>query len=362
VTGRRDLRTGVLAVSIAAAALAVGACGSNDSNSSGSGSSGGSAASGAKTGGEALTVGYSSKGTDQFQLVMQQQAIQHVKDAGFKALQPTTSQSDPGQQITDIHTLVSEGANAMLVAPGDSAAIGPAINFLNSKKVPVVALDSSPSTSKVAMVVRTDNVGAGATGCRLMGESLGGKGTVLALEGDPNSESGLDRANGFVKCMKKDFPGIKLIDRQMNWKTDLCAQIANSVLKSDKSIGGIYMASETICMAPVIAALKNAGRTAPAGQPGHVFTIGIDGSPFALKMVREGKLDVDLSQPLDLYAKYGVDYLKKAAGGTTFSPGTSDHGTKIVQDGTNLTDLLPVSVVTKKNATSDTLWGNAVKQ
>jgi ribose transport system substrate-binding protein len=352
VTARAELRKGIVATAVAAAALGVGACGSSDSGGGASTTAGGQA--------KGLTVGYSSKGSDQFQLVMQQQAIGHVKSAGFKALQPTSSQSDPGQQITDIRNLVSEGANAMLVSPGDSAAIAPAINFLNSRKIPVVALDSSPSTSKVAIVVRTDNYGAGATGCQLIGKELNGKGTVLALQGDYNSESGADRGNGFLKCMRSRFPGVKVIDRHMDWKTDLCSQIANSQLKSDRSIGAVYMASETICMAPVLAALKNAGRQAPAGQPGHVFTVGIDGSPFALKMVREGKLDVDLSQPLDLYAKYGVQYLKRAAGGASFSAGPTEHETKIVQDGNNLTDLLPVTVVTKDNASSKSLWGNAV--
>jgi ribose transport system substrate-binding protein len=337
-----------------AVALVVGACGSNGSGGSSGGSGGGSGA-------QALTVGYSSKGSDQFQLVMQQQAIDQVKAAGMKALQPTTSQSDPGQQITDVHNLVSEGANAMLVAPGDSAAIGPAIDFLNARQIPVVALDTSPSTSKVAIVVRTDNVGAGAAGCQQIGKALDGKGTALALQGDYNSESGLDRGNGFLDCMKKSFPGITVIDRHMDWKTDLCAQIASSQLKANASIGAIYMASETICMAPVLAALKNAHREAPAGQPDHVFTVGIDGSPFALQMVRAGKLDVDLSQPLDLYAKYGVQYLQQAAAGKTFHPGRTDHGTTIVQSGGNLTDLLPVTVVTKSNASSTALWGNAVK-
>jgi ribose transport system substrate-binding protein len=351
----RIRRCGVATLSAGAVALAVGACGSSDSGGSASGAS--------TTGASApkLTVGYSSKGSDQFQLVMQQQAVQQIKAQGLKGLQPTTSQSDPAQQITDIHNLVSGGAKGMLVAPGDSAAIGPAIQFLNTKKIPVVALDTSPTTSKVSIVVRTDNYQAGQAGCQHLGEWLKGKGTVLALQGAYTSESGKDRGDGFDDCMRNSFPDIKVIDRQMNWETDKCAQIANSQLTANKEIGGIYMASETICMAPVLSALKSSGRTAPAGQPGHVYTIGIDGSPFALKMVREGKLDGDLSQPLNLYAKYGVEYLKKAAAGQQFAAGPTDHGTKIVETGGNLTDLLPVTFVSKDNASSDELWGNAVK-
>ncbi|HEX7291709.1 MAG TPA: sugar ABC transporter substrate-binding protein [Conexibacter sp.] len=357
MTGRDHVAKGAVVAAIAALALTVGACGSNDSPGS---STGGSTTSDA--GGKRLTVGYSSKGSDQFQLVMQEQAIGQLEAAGLEALEPTSSQGDPGQQITDVRNLVSAGANAILVAPGDSAAIKPAVDFLNGKQIPVVALDSSPSTSRVAMVVRTDNVGAGAAGCELIGRALGGRGTALALQGDYNSESGLDRGNGFLDCMREKFPDIAVIDRHMDWKTDRCAQLANTELKAHDEIGAIYMASETICMAPVLAALKGAGRDAPQGEDGHVFTVGIDGSPFALKMVREGKLDADLSQPLDLYAKYGVDYLRRAADGETFRAGPTDHDTTVVESGPNLVDLLPVTVVTKDNASSDTLWGNAVEQ
>lgn len=335
--------------------LAVGATACGSSSSTGSGASGGH--SGATS---HLTVGFSSKGSDQFQLVMQQETVQALKKAGLKTLQPTQSQSDPGQQITDVHNLVSEGANAMLVSPGDSAAIGPAIDFLNTKHIPVVALDSSPTTAKVSVVVRTDNYAAGAEACKHMGAWLKGKGTVLALQGSYTSESGQDRGNGFDQCMRATFPHVKVIDRQMNWMTDQCSQIADTELKANRAIRGIYMASETICMSPVLSALKAAGREVPVGQPGHVYTIGIDGSPFALQMVRAGKLDADLSQPLNLYAKYGVTYLEKAAAGQTFHPGPTTHGTRIVKSGGNLTDLLPVTYVTKKNASSSALWGNDV--
>jgi ABC-type sugar transport system substrate-binding protein len=355
------LRTALASASIAAALLGLAACGSSSDDDSGATASSGGGGS-SETDQNDLKVGYSSKGSDQFQLVMQEQTIDAIEAAGLDALQPTTSNSDAGKQITDIRNLVSGGANSIIVAPGDSAAIAPAINFLNEKKIPVVALDSSPSTSKVAITVRTDNVQAGQAGCEKLGEWLDGKGTVLALQGDYNSESGMDRGNGFLDCMKSKFPDIKVVDRHMDWKTDKCSQIASTELKADKSIKGIYMASETICMAPVLSALKSSGRTAPAGDPNHVYTIGIDGSPFALQMVREGKLDGDLSQPLNLYAKYGVEYLQKAAAGETFKAGPSAHDTEIVQDGENLIDLLPVTFVDKSNASSKELWGNQVKK
>ena len=42
----------------------------------------------------------------------------------------------------------------------------------------------------------------------------------------------------------------------------------------------------------------------------HLYLISIDGTPFALKKVREGWLDAAISQPLNLYVKYGLAYCR----------------------------------------------------
>jgi ribose transport system substrate-binding protein len=334
--------------------VALAACGSGNSKSTTAQKSGSAT--------KKITVGYSNLGEDQFQLIEQQKAVQEIKKQGLTALPPVSANKDPGKQLSDIHTLVSQGANGIMVTPVDSAAIKPAINFLSSKGIPAVSIDISPQGSKVAMVVRADNLKMGADACKQMGTALHGKGTVLSLEGDYKTTNGHDRGEGFLQCMKGDYPGIKIIDRHMDWNTDKCASIANTILRTNKAINGVYMASDTICLAPVLSALKAAGRDAPVGAPGHVYMVSIDGSPFGLKMVRAGKLDALLSQPLDLYAKYGVDYLKRAAAGEKFKLGPTDHGSKIINDAGNLEDALPAPLVTKKNAADPSLWGNGVNQ
>ena len=97
--------------------------------------------------------------------------------------------------------------------PRDSDAIVPALNFAESKNVPVVAIDMGPAGGKAAMVVRADNIRMGADACALTGKALGGKGVVLSLMGDQATQNGRDRTSGFANCMKKDFPDIKVIEK-----------------------------------------------------------------------------------------------------------------------------------------------------
>ncbi len=345
-----------LAAVVAALALAVSACGGSDSGSGGSDTA--ASTSGARPSAD-LTLGFSNKASDQFVLTMQNLAVDQAEQAGMKTLQPVSASTDPGKQISDVQSLVSAGANAMIVVPQDSSAIKPALDFLASKDIPTVTLDTAPVGARVAMAVMADNVKMGEDACKQMGEWLRGSGTVLSMQGDYRTSTGRDRGVGFKRCMDAQFPGIEVIERPTYWDAARAADVANTTLKTNKDIDGVYMASDTVMLAPVLSALKSAGRDAKVGDPGHVYLVSIDGSPFGLEQIRAGRLDALLSQPLDLYAKYGVEYLQKASAGETFRAGPTDHDSRVVTISGNLTDLLPAPLVTARNATDPSLWGNS---
>lgn len=343
----------VLSALSAAAVLGVGltACGDDSSSSTTNGSTDAS--------GEEVKVGFSNKAADQFVLRMQDLAIEQIEAQGMSALQPVSAGSDPGKQVSDVQSLVSAGAQALVVVPQDSKAIKPALDFLESKDIPSVALDTAPIGAKTAMVVTADNVKMGEDACKQMGDWLKGEGTVLSMQGDYNTSTGRERGEGFKDCMDESFPNIEVIEKPTYWDSNKAAEAANTQLKANKDIDGIYMASDTVMLSPVLSALKAAGRDAKVGEPGHVYLITIDGSPYGLEQIRAGTLDALLSQPLDQYAEQGVSYLKQAYDGATFKVGPTDHDSRVVERDGNLTDLLPAPLVTAENASDTSLWGNA---
>jgi ABC-type sugar transport system substrate-binding protein len=346
-------RTSAIAALGAALVLTASAC----STFSSGGSSGGSGSSG--TG----KVGYSESFlTDPFQVQLVKQISQQAKKQGVDVLPATNANNDPGKQSTDIQTLLGEGVKGLILAPIDSDAISPAISQANAKNVPVVTVDKGPSAghAKAFMIVRANNVQMGQEACQAMGKALGGKGTVLNLQGDLSDINGQDRSNGFTKCMSKTFPSIKVISKPMKWDTEQCGTQTQTVV-STTHIDGLFEASESVCLNSVEHALKSAGKLVPRGKPGHIYTAAIDGTPPGLAAVRSGLLDVDVSQPLNLYAQYAVYYVKAAMAGKTFKPGPDGHGGSIVKFGNSLMDLLPPSPVTAANANDKTLWGNAGK-
>jgi ribose transport system substrate-binding protein len=55
----------------------------------------------------------------------------------------------------------------------------------------------------------------------------------------------------------------------------------------------------------------------PAGEPSHIIIVSNDGIPREFEAIRKGEADATISQPADLYAKYGIMYLKQAIQGNT---------------------------------------------
>ena len=282
-----------------------------------------------------------------------------AKSAGLSWLQPVDAQSDPGKQISDVQTLVNNGAKGLIVVPRDSDAIAPALNYAASHGVAVVAIDVSVNSGKAAMTVRADNVGMARSACDAVGSALGLKGKVLELQGDLLNNSGRDRTEGFERCMKEKYPAIQVIARQTRWEQARAADATQTILTVNPDLGAIYMESGAVMLPGVLSVLQQAGRKEKAGDRGKIFLVAIDGSPYELQKIRSGELDATVSQPLNLYARLGVEYLQRVVRGDQFAPGPTAHGSQIVKNSAgNLEDLVRAPVVTKENVDDSTLWGN----
>jgi ABC-type sugar transport system substrate-binding protein len=270
----------------------------------------------------------------------------------------TNSQNDVQKLIANVQALLGEGAKAIVMAPQDTAAIAPTLSDLAGKKIPVVTIDTRPDAGSVYMVVRADNRAYGAKACKFLGDAMQGKGAVVMLEGGLDSINGRDRTEAFNDCMKTTYPNIKVYGEPSNWDGAKAASQLQTALTQDKSIRGVYMES-SFGLAGTLQVLKQDNLTAKAGDPAHVFIVSNDGIPEELKDIRAGLIDATVSQPADLFAKYGLFYAQAALAGKTFQPGPTDHQSTIIQVRAGLLeDELSAPLVTKDNVDDKTLWGN----
>jgi simple sugar transport system substrate-binding protein/ribose transport system substrate-binding protein len=313
-----------------------------------------------------IKVGVSLAGysTDFWAAYVQYESKDAAAD-GISLVGPVSANGDAAKQATDIQTLLNQGVKALVVNPVDSAAIATSVAAAAAKHVPVIMMDVGPTSGKVYAVVRANNLLFGQQACEYIGKFGHGTGHAAVLEGDLASINGKDRAAGFINCMKKSFPKMKVLTYATKWDTPTAVNDAKTAMSAYKDLKGIYN-SFSGPDAGIIAAMKATGRYGKVGSsnPNRVALVETDGVPFELKYIRQGVLDAAVSQPVDGYAKYALQYAKDAVEG---KPGPkigtkTDHGSRIVNLNGSPEDALASTFVTKANASSPTLWGNSFKK
>jgi ribose transport system substrate-binding protein len=340
----------LLVLAVASCLTVLAACGTGP---------GGGGEGGVKDAGQPLKLGLSMPALDTpFFSVLVADATAAAQAAGGSVVQTTNANRDSGQQVTDFRNLITAGANAIMAGVVDTKAIKPALDYAKSQGVPVVIVDDQPTAGDVYAVVKADNVSMGQMAADKLGQLLPQGGKVLEITGDPSTSNGRDRQSGFDDTIKAKYPNIQIISQNGEWDGPTSGNIMNAVLSQNPDLAGVYMASDTLYFDPVRAALNGRGRLVPAGQSGHVAITGIDGGVSALKGITDGVLDATVAQPVDAYAKYGVQYLMDARSGKQIAAGPTDHDSTVVQDGNYMVDQLPAPLVTRDNVTDPSLWGN----
>jgi D-xylose transport system substrate-binding protein len=79
------------------------------------------------------------------------------------------AQASPTKQLADVESLISKGANVLIILAMDSEAILPAVKKANDEGIPVIAYDRLIE-SPAALYLTFDNVGVG----RMMAKAVEG--------------------------------------------------------------------------------------------------------------------------------------------------------------------------------------------
>jgi ribose transport system substrate-binding protein len=271
----------------------------------------------------------------------------------------TNSQNDVQKLVANAQAVVSQGAKAIVMAPQDTGAIASTLDRLAGQGVPVVTIDTRPDKGKVFMVVRADNIDLGQKACKAMGELTAGTGKIIEIVGGLANVNGRDRHVGFTDCMKANYPKVQIFSVPTEWDPGRAAAGVQTAFTQNPDMKGIYTPAGGVFLSAVLQTLKTKGILFPVGDPKHVTIVSTDGVPEELKGIRDGLVDATVSQPCDLYAKYGLFYAQAALQGKTYKPGATDHNSTIVDIGKgNLEDQLPGPLVTKANVDDPSLWAN----
>ena len=180
----------------------------------------------------------------------------------FKGYKVTSCFWNPVKQIADIEQLVAQGVNVLFVDPASEGALVGAVEEVYDMGIPVVLASTGVNTEKYTTWVSRDNVKAGFTYAKWMGEKLKGKGNVVVFMGMAGSSYAEDVLRG-VKQGLGAYPGIKILEvSYCDWSPVKAKKSMEVFIQSNPKIDGIIADGGQMAYGAV-EALLDAGKKIP---------------------------------------------------------------------------------------------------
>jgi ribose transport system substrate-binding protein len=193
---------------------------------------------------------------------------------------PTKPDSIP-EQLSQVEDVVVKKPDAIVFTPVDYKAMVPGIEKINDAKILAVNITDRAAGGKFVAFVGADDYNLGLETGRYLLKTLGGKGSVVIIEGVKGSLTSVDRVRGFNDAIKEN-PGVKLLASQPgNYQRLQALQVMENLMQSNSQIDGVLAANDAMAVG-AIEALDGANRKAQV--------IGINGTKEAVDAVKSGKL------------------------------------------------------------------------
>jgi ribose transport system substrate-binding protein len=312
-------KLGFLVACLVLVSVAFAACGKSSGNDS-SGSTGESTGSAATPLSEVedgkLTIGFSNyAGIIPFYQAMTAGVEEQAQKYGW-SVDVTDSKFDPNKQVSDIQSLLTRGADVLVVSPGDQNALLPAYQEAASKGVPVISIANSLAKGDAAY----ETAFFGLSYEELFGKAaealvkaMGGKGNVIQVNGPPGVDFVTESEAG-VKRVFEENPGIKVVYSQ-NVKELSAAEglrVAQAGLTANSDVQGAYANDDEI-------AVGMARALEQRGLAGKVPMAWSGGTAQAMDLAAKG----ELVGPVTPTYTWGTDVVKNiheaVTGGKEFS-------------------------------------------
>jgi ribose transport system substrate-binding protein len=197
-------------------------------------------------------------------------------------------ENDRAQQIQVMEQFISQGVDAIALAPLDFKALVKPVKTAADKNIPVViydsALEGQPGADFVSFVA-TNNEKGGRLGGEKLAELLGGKGKVVLLRYMVGSASTVNREKGFLGALAK-HPDIEVIvdNRYAGPTAGEAKANALNLLDQIRQADGIFCPNESSTMGMLLALQQE-------GLAGKVQFVGFDASPPLVKALVAGEID-----------------------------------------------------------------------
>lgn len=257
-----------------------------------------------------------------FDKEIQAAAAEHSGEFNYEQ---QSAEDDPNKQISVIDTLLVKAPKVLLVSPVKES-VEQTVAKAFDAGVPVILLDRGIPGDKYTCLIGGDNVEIGRKAGEYLVDRLGGKGTVLMVQGLGGASATIERAQGAMEVFKKN-PGITVIEGDdCKYQRKAARDYMDTFLQSGRTFDAVYCHNDEMAIGAYLA-------MEAAGTPKKII-VGVDGCQKEIvQYILDGKVDATFKYPIP-----GPEGIRVAA---ALLKGEQPKDKKIV---------LPTEIVTKENA------------
>jgi len=198
-------------------------------------------------------------------------------------------QGDQTTQIAQIEDLIAQGVDLIFLNPADWQGVRPALDAAQKAGIPIIVVDTPVYDSEMVLqTVWSDNYKAGQLVAQdLLTHMTSGNVVILDL---PTDKSAKERYDGFVDVLNA-AGGFTILDVQNGeGSTEPSLAIMEDMIQAfGDDIDAAFGINDPSALG-ILSALE------AAGMADRVLVYGVDGSPDAKAMIKDGKLTATSAQ------------------------------------------------------------------
>ncbi len=312
------MRCKSLIIWLAAAALA---------GCSGKGSSGSSSIGGEKP----LVVFSQANSQDPWRQVFDAEIKQAAAEAGAEIqFEMVEAHGDAETQISQVESFLVKKPKVLLISP-HSESLTPVCEKAFDQGIPIVLLDRGIDSQKYTTRIAGDNVQIGRDAAKYIAQKLGGKGTVVVIQGVQAATATTERENGAMEVWKKDFPGIKTVgDQHCDYQRVKAHDWMVSFLQTNPQFDAVYAHNDEMAIGAAMAMQEK-------GIKGKIV-VGVDACQLeVMNKIKSGELTATFLYPHP--ARKGIEVALQILKGETQFPKLITLPTQLI-DATNVDQFI----------------------
>jgi ribose transport system substrate-binding protein len=167
---------------------------------------------------------------------------------------------DDADQLNTMQTFKAGGYDLIAILPGNGTLMTPIVSDIYKSGTKVMVIDRPIEGDNFTVFYGGDNAQCGRNAAKYIGDRLKGKGQIAILRSYVGIPIDLQRYNGFMEVLKKDYPGIKVLvegDGEFNQQAGLKAM--SNILPAYPQIDAIFSQDDESAVG-ALTAIKNTNR------------------------------------------------------------------------------------------------------